>query len=154
MPWGERKLRWEDFRGTPPKRSSDDEVALTASVIMLKSLGNSQGKIEIEIVAAFDPAISWVRHGHRTPEVLNHEQRHFDLAEYNARRLRSEIKSIQGYQELFDRITREGDALQDQYDRETDHGTDLEAQARWNRRIDDLLHSLAGFSNTLILLNE
>lgn len=110
------------------------------------------------ILATFSPAESWVRPDippHRTasPRTLRHEQTHFDLTEVFARRLRRAFSTVQGIcpdhpkdaRKLFDRLSRESQSKQKQYDQETAHGTALEAQSRWSRAVAASLDSLGGF---------
>ncbi len=78
---------------------------------------------------------------------LNHEQRHFDIAkiaaEHFKRKLASEQLPVDNYDGFinYDYLDayREMDKLQEQYDKETDHGANHAAQEGWDRKIDEEL---------------
>lgn len=152
--WGERPLRWGDFKGKPPASSADNTVAQASSVIKLNTIGQTEGGMIVEIKVVFNPEGSWVLPGHQNPIVLNHEQRHFDIAEYHARRMRATLKHADRHQLVFQRISRDCDEMQDRYDRETRHGTDLRQQAIWDKKIEALLKSLDPVSNTRIIVKQ
>ena len=48
----------------------------------------SNGMLDIDVAAFFSPNGSWVKPDGKTPELLRHEQGHFDMAELYALRLR------------------------------------------------------------------
>ncbi|GAA3919315.1 DUF922 domain-containing protein [Hymenobacter algoricola] len=83
-------------------------------------------------------------------EVLNHEQRHFDLVKLVAERFKHKIQSARLTVDDFNATIQlayftsfqEMNRLQEQYDRETSHGTNAAAQQAWNRRLDAELRAL------------
>ena len=83
----------------------------------------------------------------KTDYLLNHEQRHFDLAESGAREFRKKLKQArftpENFQKEVQNITREIDEkykkLQQQYDKESDHSRNEEKQNEWNQKIDSML---------------
>ena len=148
--WGERPLSWADFRGTPPTKIKDHTVAQASSIILLNSVSHGTEGTRAEIKVVFNPESSWVLPGYRNPIVLNHEQRHFDIAEYHARRMRAGLRSHQHINAVFDRISIDCDRMQERYDRETRHGTDLREQAIWDHKIGALLKSMDAYQSTTI----
>jgi hypothetical protein len=114
---------------------------------------------EIDVTASFHPDQSWARHEHRDDHVLEHEQGHFDithvhalmleeaLAEYvgvtgecegrNERAIAAnverELASTLGA--IVDDIRRNHRRVQEDYDRETRHSIDREAQRQWTQHI-------------------
>ena len=97
------------------------------------------------------PAASWADRGRQNSATLNHEQGHFDLNEVYRRRLQAALTPLtaeggtadaakQALQALIDTASEEilsqlADT-QASYDQETRHGTDLQAQTAWDRRIE------------------
>lgn len=84
-----------------------------------------------------------VVNGYRTQEVLNHEQLHFDIAEYVARRLNSHlvnIKDLNTADKLFAQYTDTLALIQMVYDAQTNHSNDLEWQNKWRTNMDSLLN--------------
>ena len=107
--------------------------------------------VEIEVVPYFIPSKSWVHKDFKKPELLNHEQRHFDLTAIHAGMLDSALRPYEVdvasfmdrelnlvVEAKFDSIYSLLEAAQERYDRETNHSTIVEKQEAWNMRIDSL----------------
>lgn len=113
--------------------------------------------------ALFLRSLSWVKSaGRSSAALLAHEQGHFDLAEAQARGLAAALAALHAEAQSADRLVAENDALrqletvaevaiqaltdaaqaeQARYERETAHGTDRAAQARWAAKIKVLLNN-------------
>jgi hypothetical protein len=148
----DRRLTWADFQG-PPDRTSR-AVATTAYAIVLTTTCED-GALVSRVTSTFLPHASWVRPDyivHRLAETtLRHEQGHFDLSEVMARRLRAELRSLESPSEacadsahlaIYARYKQDDAKIQRQYDRETDHGTNLRQQRLWEARIQAWLTEL------------
>lgn len=144
-----RKLVWGDFQGQPVQNS--DNVALTSSHINFQ-FGYGGGKFTYSIRCSFDKKRSWARV--KSDYILDHEQRHFDIAEIHARKLKKALLNYQ-YKEataekdvtaIHDRIMKEHHQMQATYDQETDHSRNESIQAKWEYRIDSTLKALVPFS--------
>lgn len=93
---------------------------------------------------------SWVKPGNKDAYCLNHEQKHFDIAKLVAERFKQKITpailSVADYNSIiqyhFIESFREMNQLQEQYDTETQHGLNKQAQEQWNKRIAEELGSL------------
>lgn len=137
--WQEsRKLTWDDFKGEPDLNSFPNALAVTNSGMSYESERQlfKDGKVFIQSV--FNTYQSWVLPEGRTDYVLRHEQIHFDLTEIYTRKLRkafidSRITSSDAYEarQIFDKITSELSAKQDQYDTETIRGERKDIQEKW-----------------------
>ncbi len=152
--WNEAKLKWSDFKGIAPERS---EVDATSSVKTLLTWKGSGSKIIFEITTVFIKEKSWVVQENATIDLLNHEQRHFDLKEYSTRCLREKIlnhkfSSRNDIQKEIDfivsEVKKEGDFLQEQYDKISDLSKNKEGQLLWDMKIDSLLNSKRDFSES------
>lgn len=90
--------------------------------------------------------LSWIDPLYKTPELLLHEQLHFDIAEYFSRQLlkafqdqtytasfREEIKQVRS------KITEKRSEMQEQYDNQTRHSKNRDMQAKWELYVKDLL---------------
>lgn len=85
----------------------------------------------------------------RDSQLLEHEQLHFDLTELSARRLKAQVGDLKDVCDGADdgdrvrqtvaQVDRELQEEQGRYDRETAHGTNAVAQARWIERVRKLL---------------
>jgi len=151
---GER-LSWNDFRGR--HRSHSQTVAITHSGILVNSeFYFEENRVIPKIHAVFDCKHSWVNPDHSTDEeLLNHEQKHFDISEIFARKLRKKLSQQQlntkNYEHTVKRLYNETfeslNKFQDKYDHETHHGIDKETQAKWNKIVSEELESLDDYSS-------
>ena len=143
--WGaDRKLKWEDFKGTPDPSSPKDAV----SAVFVTHTWNCDyyGNFTFTVTAIFEPDNSWVKPSAKSDALLGHEQGHFDLAEVYARKLRKALadlkdpcKDLQRTGQTIDKLAadNEGDLLKEQkkYDDQTNDGTDAKKQGQWADRI-------------------
>ena len=83
-------LTWTDFKGQPPKSVSYPSAVSDTG--FRYQLACRNGLLDIDAAAFFSPGGSWARPDGRTPELLRHEQGHFDMAELYALRLRKAIQ--------------------------------------------------------------
>jgi hypothetical protein len=154
LKWNERKLDWTDFQGDVPEKSP----FLATTTAKVELIWNGSGSlIQIEVLTKFNKKKSWVQKGGASLYLLGHEQRHFDLKEYEARCLRQALvnhkfqsaKSVaHELDSLVNYYNEIGDEYQVQYDEETELSKNKTNQTIWNKRIDSLLSSKEKFSNT------
>ncbi len=95
----------------------------------------------------FNPTRSWTKE--RSSEyLLNHEQRHFDLTEYHTRVFKRKIRefnfetpktAVRELKKLFDQQLALHDAMQEDYDEQTNHSINQTNQIIWDAKIDSLL---------------
>lgn len=87
----DRKLTWNDFKGTPDTINFPNTLALTNSGFGYES-GISMLKTgDIFNQSVFNTNESWVVTEGRNDYVLRHEQIHFDITEIYSRKLRKEL---------------------------------------------------------------
>ncbi|MCX6290170.1 MAG: DUF922 domain-containing protein [Bacteroidetes bacterium] len=152
----ERKLCWDDFRGSAKDDDPADALTYTCNQTMFEAF--SVGKrftVESRVQCYFIKSKSWVKKekDKQVDYLLNHEQRHFDLAEVGAREFRKKLKEVMftsaNFRDEVKRITGEVDEkyhrLQQQYDSESDHSRVKEMQEKWNAKIDSLLKELEDY---------
>lgn len=161
-----RQVSWRDFKGegTKPPGWSRWEKGSFAHIATGLRLGawevatrqEAGGWIAVPVgirpYAVMDKYQSAVRPASRTPEVLAHEQLHFDLSEAEARRLARELAAIAGRgateeaaREDLDQLLRarfeqgveELVALQRSYDGDTRNGSHKKQQKTWAARIEE-----------------
>ena len=163
----DRPLAWSDFRGRVSDDGNEHRVASTTA-----SLGWTYGYevewsdeactyriTDILSSAVFLTAESWVKPDHRAPDVLAHEQGHFDIAEIYRRAFEAETRpfvsaraSCTGQSRkrvtrfiaseiearlgtVYESIWAEFNATQERYDAETEHGIAAQVQRQWIDRI-------------------
>ena len=136
--WQTKRLTWDDFKGRPDSRyAHSSSVALTSSGINIYYRGYESNP-DIRVTCTFYRKRSWVKDEGRNRAVLQHEQLHFDITEFHARKLRYAIaklspsqRSWQTVQRRYNQANRDCDAYQTRYDRDTHHSIDTEAQKVW-----------------------
>lgn len=153
--WKENQLlSWEDFKGTISKSSPYDAYTMSGVSTEYSGEGN---EMKVNIRAVFNQKDSKKKKGMDSAYLLNHEQRHFDITEVFARRLRKTVSEItfSSYKQIDNEMTavirknvREWNKIQNTYDKETQHSKNKTKQAEWNQKIDDWLNELSDFSHS------
>lgn len=171
--WSEaRPLSWQDFWGEPPPASL---LGGEAARIWLELKYSASWEISFDAVhrqwiaqlshisaqAIMDRQRSWALPDRRSPDLLRHEQGHFDLLEIFRRRLERELFSLLGrkatastregaeqrltavLEEVYKRVWQAHEACQTQYDQETRNGQDRLKQEQWNNLIAQWLRDSA-----------
>ena len=110
----------------------------------------------ITVTNTMEPFLSWASSQGKTQDVLNHEQRHFDLYEIYARKLRIlltrprvtgattdevRISLRKTINDTASAVLDMASQMQSLYDDETAHGTNAAMQANWAAKIDAWLAS-------------
>jgi hypothetical protein len=156
--WGSYRLQPSDFRGRSDTAVfGRNHFALTVWKLTYYHRWVARtGQAEVLVYAWFDCRRSWIRPAEkRNTRLLLHEQGHFDLAELLARRFRKKLAENrfprQAYAEaisnLFSALLTETNALQQDYDENTQFGNDTSEQTRWQKRIQAELQSLQAFAS-------
>ena len=146
-----RLLTWDDFKGVPDYNSPGG--AITASGFAFNANMNMIGKdiyLNISVYTFFSKKNSWKKPNINSSYHLVHEQHHFDIARLGSQKLIAELAKAhftrKNYAALltsiFDKVYRENQSIQFQYDRQTNHSLDLKKQLEWNDRIDAQIEAL------------
>ena len=160
-----KKLTWDDFRG--PVMDGQKQAWILAMVVLepvrvemklKESGGGAVARVRNPAVyALMNKLESGVRPGARNDHNLAHEQIHFDLTEYLARRLSRELRALAvegptateelqrnlliAVEKLHNETQSDYMALQQQYDGETSNGTRDGAQKKWAKKAAEMLAS-------------
>jgi hypothetical protein len=152
-----RKLTWDDYQGKRQKRFAAASTVYSMYRTIAKT---SSGNIIATVKALFYPKDSW-KSNWIDDALLAHEQKHFDIVELYARKLRKQLTLIkvrneedaeQKLDSLHKIIDAEMDAYQDKYDDETNYSMAHNAQASWIRKIDASIDSLSTYQSTEVKL--
>lgn len=154
--WSEdRKLVWDNFKSKTNNLGGSTVVAYTHCGWEYSAITSSDPKVpvKIEIQTIFNEDKSWKDDKRINDYVLVHEQKHFDIAEIHARKLRKEvsekIKTTSEYNKFFktiySKISSEYKQFQTTYDRITEHGMNKEKQAEYNILISEELEKLKNY---------
>lgn len=139
-----KKLTWADYKAQPDPRS--DAAATTTTYLGIEYNIDRDG-FSYKILCRFSKDRSWGLH--KTDYILGHEQGHFDIAEIFARKLHKELGEYrfnkrtyqQDLKNIYERLMREKEETQNQYDRETNHSINRKKQSEWQARIEEMLAS-------------
>lgn len=146
--WNERQpLQWIDFAGNVNNNSSFD--AESFAEVKYNYTFNSPTNFYFEVYACFNKNTSWYRKEYQSPQLLKHEQLHFDIAELYARKLKAafdQFKYSKNFAseilQIFDEQKSEYHLMQHKYDDETNHSLNNERQNEWEQFIDEQLNEI------------
>lgn len=139
-----KRLTWKDFKGVPDLKHYGG--AVTASGYAFDADIRIEGKIiylNIGVYVFFNKDLSWKKANINSDYHLLHEQVHFDITRLGAESfIKQLVKSKftkdnynQVLDSVFDKSYSENIALQDQYDKETQHSTNRQIQLKWDDKI-------------------
>jgi len=143
------KLKCSDFRG---EDRDTNKYIVAISMIEIRSKGfRSNNLPNYKIFVVFHRSTSW--NTDTTCSILTHEQLHFDMAEYFARKLRKQIaelrqnqnSEIQNYSNIIANIYKEWTQEVNKYDQETFHGESKSKQEEWNEKIANDMEELKNY---------
>lgn len=147
-----RPLTWDDYQGKPEKKSPYHAVT-RASVGYHYEYDIIDDKLDIhfEVQPYFIPTLSWVKY--QNPELLAHEQIHYDIIKIFACDLRRELRNTAFELETFtteieaivEQMSEYYTQLQLQYDEETEHGKNKEQQRIWEVYVYEELERLSDY---------
>ena len=149
-----QKLTWDDFQGSPPKSVSyPSAVSDTGFKYQLVC---RNGLLDIDVAAFFSPSGSWVKPDSKTPELLRHEQGHFNMAELYALKLRKAIldakagcgdtaKANAAGEKMVSQFQKQWQDAERAYEEGTKYGTDLGKQEAASARIATDLQAMSAY---------
>jgi hypothetical protein len=135
--WEENKtLQWEDFAGKIDDSSKYDAECYAEVCYDYTFYGVDD--FEFSVYANFNKNTSWSKKDKQLPELLKHEQFHFNIAQFFAMKLKQEFENFvytENYEEeilqLFNQKKNEYELIQRQYDEDTNHSLNKEKQKEW-----------------------
>ncbi len=151
-----RQLVPEDFKAErSPLPASGLGAVSDCGISFSSTAANAFAKVRFSVLAVFTTGRSWIHPEHvQNKELLNHEQKHFDLCELYARKLYKELQdagltaaTMQQANNIFKTVYNEYHERQYKYDSETEHGTNLEEQAKWDEIISEELNMLTDYAD-------
>ncbi len=145
-----RPLTWNDFLASPKTNTS--AVATTSTQLSIKFF-KKNNLISYQITCQFVKKGSWV--SVQNDYILKHEQGHFDIAEFFARKLNKTLQehlkknpgNIKDLDFIYNDLMNQKDNFQNKYDLETQNSINKPKQEEWLLKIEVLLYSLSEYSN-------
>ncbi|MBK1896323.1 DUF922 domain-containing protein [Chryseobacterium paridis] len=154
----QRKLEWSNFQSKVNAMKNPDVVAYTHCGWEYSTVVSSDPSVPVKIMinTIFREDKSWKDVKRINDYALLHEQKHFDIAEIFARKLRKEvsenIKTSSDYQkkfkDIYSKISNEYKAFQTAYDKDTQNGMNKEKQAQYNTIIAEALENLNSYKKS------
>ena len=137
-------LTWSDFQARP-RRTTGEPSAVTDTGFRVQ-LECRETTLDIRIDAEFYPTSSWVKPPRKSPELLRHEQGHFDITELYARKMRKAIRDANitceddrqaeaAGKKIFNQLDQQWEKAEKQYDADTSDGTNPVKQKEASERI-------------------
>lgn len=147
-----RTLTWDDFReldGRPADAEGDENAQISSEIrqpdrISVVREGGTRRVTSLDVEIRVDRTNTWVVRSQKTDTLLGHEQGHYDITGLMGRDMGNEILAArapsaealqQVVSEIIQRYRDRARALTRQYDTDTNHGRNREAQQRWDQRI-------------------
>lgn len=147
IPWSKHHdLKWRNFKALADKRSNADALS---DISIFYKISTAERFAKFMVTCFFYPCRSWVKKA-STSRLLEHEQTHFDIAEYHKRLLMKEImnrrftntnifSSVAEFGKMITDLRKDMDEV---YDLETSHSLNLEKQKEWTKKMSTLLKKL------------
>ena len=152
-------LKWRNFKALADKRSNADALS---DISIFYKISTAERFASFLVTCFFYPCKSWVKKA-STAWLLEHEQTHFDIAEYHKRLLMKEImnrhftnanifSSVAEFGKMITDLRKDMDEV---YDLETNHSLNREKQKEWTKKMDNLLKKLGEYEggSYIITLN-
>lgn len=145
----QNQLEWADFKAQPIQNSSR-AASVNTGIQYSWKLKYVEGEqvLGYEVFAYMKPSKSWVKASNKSDYLLQHEQLHFDITEYHSRKLKEEFEAYKlrpsvkrDLNKIYKTIVRERKSMQHQYDKETQHSINKNAQKKWQEKVDQLLQN-------------
>lgn len=138
-----KKLDWNCFN----KRQKSNQIAAITESGISYFVDIDDGIVKVSVVCFFSKNGSYFTDGNNKPNILNHEQRHFDLSYIYTlefmRRLESENSlNLDRIDYIYNEVANELDVIQRKYDFETKNSRDTEIQNRWDNIIENKLQKI------------
>lgn len=157
--WSENvKLNWGNFKSKINNQRGDNVVAYTNCGWIYSYVKSSNPKVpvKIKIQTVFNEDKSWKDVKRINDYVLLHEQKHFDVAEVYARKLRKEISEKiktssdfdKYFKTIYNIILKEYQDFQRKYDGETRNGMLEDKQSEYNRIIAEELENYKSYTSS------
>lgn len=145
----EEKLNWNDFAGEPEAESVFH--AVSATYIEVEHTCKKGQDFDFNVRAVFVKDMSWSV-DKKSAELLAHEQVHFDITEYYARKVRRQLDKLEDpcfdqakVKQTIDQLYQELESAHHLYDQYTMHGLKEKEQDIWADVVAEGLNELEDY---------
>ena len=156
-----RNITWDEFKELSARPSGENEDAQIHSEVDQPSEVAVVRESGIYRVTSLTVTIrtvtedDWVVTSQKSAELLSHEQGHYDITGLMGRDMGKEIVAARASSkddlqtkvtQIIEKYAQRAKDLSAQYDDETNHGRNRDAQKKWNDRIHSAMQSGARFT--------
>ena len=137
-------LTWSDFQARPNEASEAAAITNAGFGVKLafRQIENS-AELLIRVNCSFSRKDSWVKKNYKTDYILNHEQKHFDIAYIHTvifmNKLRKAQYTVSNYvtviEKIYNETAGEMSKMQNEYDGQTSHSRIPEKQSEWDAKV-------------------
>lgn len=150
------RLTWKDFKAKVPE-GTKFSASVSSGMGYKWSYSTSNGQINFNysVKTNLYRNSSWSKYTEGKESVLRHEQLHYDITELYVRKFREALKDYKensglrnirkDVTRIYQKIEEERKSTQLQYDMETNHSLNKEAQVAWEQKIASLLQEYEAF---------
>ncbi len=141
-------LAWSDFQAKPNEASEAAAITNAGFGVKLAFKRIEQSaELLINVNCSFSRKDSWVKKNFKTAYILNHEQKHFDIAYIHTivfiNKLRKAQYTVSNYisviEKIYNETALEMSKMQNDYDSQTSHSRIPEKQSAWDLKISNQL---------------
>lgn len=159
IPWSvNRPLIWDDFKGSNAEANKSQAALVRTRISLDTKVSKDQDSVLVIIEALMVKNRSWKLRTTDSEYCLKHEQLHFDIAELFARKFRKQVSEMipdkrtfnEKLSKMMKRIDKELSAMQNQYDKETNHSLIKEKQEVWNKKVAEDLGNYVSWAGSEI----
>lgn len=138
--WG-TKLNWSDFqKELPANRTKYDAGISTGFYCIYNRFLNTPRVLTVTVMNKSNSWASAIYAKYNGEYMLNHEKIHFDISELTRREFKDSIDNLdkisaETVQTIFEHFREIEDLRQDNYDKESEHGRNIDEQQIWDEKI-------------------
>jgi hypothetical protein len=158
-----RALTWDDFsdlESRPADAEGNENAQIHCEInqperVSVSREGGQRRVSSLTVTIGIVRADNWVVRSAKTPELLSHEQGHYDITGLMGRDMGNEILAAragsledlqQQVTDIIERYRQRARDLNSRYDTETGGGRNRDAQRRWDERIRSCMSNGTPFS--------
>jgi hypothetical protein len=150
-------LTWDDFKGPADETSEFKAFTRYNEYYQYKwKLIGGKYSFTFDVTSKLHQDQSWSKTDYQTPELLKHEQIHFDISEFFARKLLFALNHYT-YTDAFKEeiaiisssYNKMRNVMENQYDDDTRHGTLKKRQLAWEDYVAELLNQDSALEDAL-----
>ncbi|MEO6406797.1 MAG: hypothetical protein ABIY51_11605 [Ferruginibacter sp.] len=150
------RITWNDFI----VKDTNDRFAAETNTFFKANFYLKNDSVFCQVITYLNADRSWRKPSLKTDGqyAINHEQKHFDITEIFARRIRKELMVVSANEQQVEKIyynnAKACREFQELYDTETRHSLNKQSQERWDKKIRRMLLLLGNYKEQAIYIKN